>query len=288
MVVSFSRLSSIDQCPYQYYLTYVKECGSCKHYDQEFASCANEKCIYFGRDVKTNACCDKYRGFKRKDNAFAQCGSLVHEIMEGYAKDRFMLGELGQIFEDNFSNYVTEKFPPNKFVDLKESYYTGSYDYLDNFEGFDGYEIVGSEIEFTYEVCGDHLHGVIDLLLRDKKDGELVLYDYKSKSSFKSNEEKKKYARQLYLYSEYVKQNFGKYPKAMGFILFRKNKKIAIPFNKDDLNEAFVWVTDQLFKIKNTEEFPARYDEFFCDHLCSFSESCAKKNIVLEDEEWME
>ena len=83
---SFSKLSAWWTCPYGYYLRYIK----------------HQKGI---------------------GNAFSSYGTLVHEIMEKYAKGEAELWDLPQMFEWLFDSAVPETFPPNKYVDLKENYY---------------------------------------------------------------------------------------------------------------------------------------------------------------------
>ena len=53
--------------------------------------------------------------------------------------------------------------------------------------------------------------GYIDLILRDSDGYHIV--DHKSKSGFKSISERNAYLRQLYLYSIYVKEKYGEFPR---------------------------------------------------------------------------
>ena len=285
MIVSFSRLGTVDNCCYSYYLQYIDECGTCRYYDRDYGVCDNTECIYFGKQMTHSNTCNKYRKLEQKDNAFAQSGSLVHELMEGYAKGWLNSDELPDLFEDYFDDYVVEAFPHNQFADLRESYFTGSYTYLSEFNGFDGYEIVGSEIDFTIKITEeDSLHGFIDLLLRDKKTGKLAVCDYKSKAKFKSKEEQAHYARQLYLYSRYVFEEYGEFPEQLIFIMFRKQTRVRIVFNEESYNEANEWMYTQLKRIKEMKEFPPKYDEFFCRNLCNFCNSCPEKKKIEEEQ----
>ena len=72
---SFSKLSAWWVCPYGYFLRYIER--------------------------KTGI-----------GNAFASYGTLVHEIMEKYAKGEAELWDLPQMFEWLFDSAVQEKFPP--------------------------------------------------------------------------------------------------------------------------------------------------------------------------------
>lgn len=282
MVVSFSRLGTVDNCCYSYYLQYIDECGTCRYYDRDYGVCDNTECIYFGKEMASSNVCNKYKKLEQKDNAFAQSGSLVHELMEGYAKGWLVAEELPELFETYFDDYVDEPFPYNQFADLRESYFTGSHTYLSEFDGFgEDYEIVGSEIDFTIKITeDDSLHGFIDLLLRNKKTNKLVVCDYKSKAKFKNKEEQAHYARQLYLYSRYIFERYGEFPEELIFIMFRKQNKVRIPFFINAYSEANEWMYTQLNRIKKLKEFPPKYDEFFCRNLCNFCNSCPEKKKI--------
>lgn len=279
MIVSFSRLGTVDNCRHCYYLQYITECGTCRHYDGEYGVCDNTECLYFGKEMARSNSCNKHCRFKQEENAFAQSGSFVHELMEGYAKGWLAAAELPELFDAYFEDYVSEQFPFNQFADLRESYYSGSRDYLADFDGFgEDFEVVDSEIDFTIKITEeDFLHGYIDLLLRNKKTGSLIVCDYKSKAKFKSKEEQAHYARQLYLYSLFIREQYGKYPDELWFIMFRKQNIVKINFDEKSYIEAQKWMYAQLDEMKKLKEFPAKYDDFFCTNLCNFRNSCLEK-----------
>jgi hypothetical protein len=236
---SFSRLSAFHQCKYQFYLTYIKE-------------------------------------YKGTDNAFSQYGSFVHELLEDYANNKKAIFELLDAFIDGYPFSVTEDFPPNAHVDLSESYYNDGITYLTDFEGFgDNYDVVAAEGEFEEIIDNDFiLHGYIDLLLRDKATGDLIVEDHKSKSSFKNKREQKEYARQLYLYSLHIYRKYGQFPKLLRFNMFRKQKTVDIPFNKKDYDEALLWAQNTVKEIRECTDYPPTVDDFFCRYLCNHGKSC--------------
>jgi hypothetical protein len=66
---------------------------------------------------------------ERLQNAFSQYGILVHELLENYAlgkiddkNEYFSTWELNMMLDDLYDEYVTEKFPYNKYKDLSVSY----------------------------------------------------------------------------------------------------------------------------------------------------------------------
>ena len=216
---------------------------------------------------------------RRRDstqNAFATYGSIMHEILEQSLKGELMPWELIDTFEERFIKEV-EKFPPNKYVDLRENYYNQGIEYLQNFDFFNNYEIVEVEPKVETMISKYKFIGYIDLLVKNKKNDSLILIDHKSKAGFKTKDELKEYARQLYLYSKWVKEKYGKFPMVMQFNLFRKQDKQMIIFKEKDYIEAQEWVLKTIEDIKNATEFKVSDDDFFADNLCNFRDD--KKHV---------
>ena len=238
---SFSKLSAFWQCKYQYFLTYIK------------------------REQKEN-------------NAFAQYGGFVHEILEKYAKGELEIFDLIKYYDDRYPFYVTKPFPYNRYVDLGEKYFEDGLRFFKNFQGLDEYEILGVEQKFQQVIKDDYiLTGFIDLILKDKQ-GNLILHDWKSKNKFSSQKEKTKYARQLYLYSIYIKEKYGKYPDIMQFGMFRSDKTEKIEFSIEDFYEAFDWMDATVEEIRLCEDFDENTDYYFCNNLCDFRNICELKD----------
>lgn len=237
---SFSKLSAWWTCPYGYYQRYIEHKAGI-------------------------------------GNAFASFGTFVHELMEKYAKGEAELWDLPQMYEWQFDTAVPEKFPYNKFVDLRDSYYAQGLNFLKTFEGYEGLKILGVEEEFVIPIDDWQFNGFIDLVFQDK-DGRLIIRDYKSKASFKNEDEKYKYARQLYLYSLYVKEKYGRYPDELQFLMFRKQKDpVRIAFNSNDLEESLQWAKDTVRIIRNAFDYPAQCDDFYAENLCNHREYCPLK-----------
>lgn len=237
---SFSKLSAWWTCPYGYYQRYIEHKAGI-------------------------------------GNAFASFGTFVHELMEQYAKGEVELWDLPIMYEWQFDTAVPEKFPYNKYVNLRDSYYSQGLSFLKNFAGYEDIKILGAEEEFVIDIDDWQFNGIIDLVFEDK-DGLLIIRDYKSKASFKNDEERHKYARQLYLYSLYVKEKYGRYPDELQFLMFRKQKDpVRIPFNHNDLSEAVQWAKDTVAIIRNAFDYPAQCDDFYGENLCNHREYCPLK-----------
>lgn len=236
---SFSKLSSFKQCPYGYYLRYVL-------------------------------------GKKGVGNAFSSYGSLVHSVLERYAKGEMEVWDLPKVYEREFDAAVPERFPFNKYVVLRDTYYKQGLEFLKSFQGYGEYKILGVEQPFDRNIEDWLFTGIIDLVIEDKN-GKLIVRDYKSKASFKNDQEKFEYARQLYLYSAYVKEKFGRFPDELQFLMFRKQHLVSIPFDLTNYEEAIAWAKSTVEDIRGAIDFPPHCEEFYANNLCNHRLYCEMK-----------
>ena len=179
---SFSRLNSYYNCPYKWRLHYL-ECN------------------------------------KSENGFFGEFGSLVHTILEKYAKGELSLFELNQYYEEHFCEEIPHDAPPNKYVDIRQSYFDKGQEYLNNIDlDLSTYEVLGVELKVNFEIEGKDFVGYIDLLLRDKSTEEIVIVDHKSASikilkngniSKSDQQHFLEFKRQLYLYSIPIIKEYG-------------------------------------------------------------------------------
>ena len=210
-------------------------------------------------------------------NAFSSYGTLVHELMEKYAKGEIELWDLPQMYEWLFDSAVPESFPHNKFVNLRDAYYSQGLNFLKTFEGYENVKILGVEEEFIIPIDDWQFNGFIDIVFLDKE-GKLIIRDYKSKASFKNEAEKHKYTRQLYLYSLYVKEKYGRYPDELQFLMFRKQREpVCIQFDINKLEESLQWARDTVQIIRNAFDYPANCEAFYAENLCNHRDYCPLK-----------
>lgn len=207
-----------------------------------------------------------------QNNSFAEFGSFCHSIFEAYAKGEYELDSLADIYEFGYADAITCKWPKNKYVDLESSYYNAGKKFFEEWEGYDSsYHILGVEEEFTIPIADFDMTGFLDLVY--EKDGKLVIRDYKSKGEIKKTEQRH-YARQLYIYSAYVKEKYGKFPDRIEFFCFRKNIVLEIPFNQEDYDEAIQWAIDMVAQIRDEWVFDKKPDMFYCMNLCNVRGEC--------------
>lgn len=212
-------------------------------------------------------------------NAFSSYGILLHSIMERYANGELKFEELVDTYELEYPSAVVERFPrmPNPKIKLAELYYQQGHDYLTSLKPFKDMEILGAEMEFEMPIDDWIFNGVIDLVYRDKN-GDIILRDYKSKSKFKSKAELHRYARQLYLYSQFIKLHFYSYPKLLEFVMFRLQDVETIDFKMSDYVEAMRWAKDVVKDIRDEWDYAPHLEEFYCCNLCNFREFCQFKS----------
>lgn len=241
---SFSRVNSIGQCKYLWYLKYIEE--------QEV-----------------------------KPNGFAQFGTLCHQTIEKYLKGELDVFNVSQYYQDNFSKIVTCDFPANKYVDLKEKAYLSGKEYFDNINfNFNKYEVLGVEKELKFKVDKYPFKGYADAVYRDKETGEIILRDQKTASftylknggvSSKDRKHFLEFLRQEYLYCIPLIEEYGKVDY-LSWNMIRDKRIIQIPFNEAEFIEAQEWAK---FKIQSVEEelmwLPDTSNSYFCNVLCGIN-----------------
>ena len=238
-VYSYSQLNTFEQCPYSWFKIYKEKAP-------------------------------------RENNAFSSYGTLIHELLQQCACGDLKREDLAELFEWSYEASIPEEFPPNKYVNLHDSYLQQGIDFFHNFEGFDDLEILGVEDHFEIDMGDFALQGFIDLIYRDKN-GKLVCRDWKSGKRW-TKKDIAEHGKQPYLYSAYIKEKFGRYPDRLEFFHFREgNKKSVIPFNIKDFHAAEQWARDTVKAINETWDYASHYDEFFCKELCSCRSSCDQK-----------
>lgn len=212
------------------------------------------------------------------NNAYSQFGTFVHSIMEKYGNNELELFELSSYYQENYQKNVNLDFPISKFCDMNELYYIGGLLYFNSFNGF-----IDTTIACEYKLDGyieikDHkkryIGGVIDRIAKDEN-GDIILYDYKSKSSFKNREEREKYFKQLYLYAYLYWKKENIIPKKLRFVLIR-SKQIEKQIVECELSlhimyDVIKWCIETIEEILSCNEWEQNDNDFFCKSLCSLT-----------------
>lgn len=246
---SYSRIECFNDCPYKFFL-------------QHFWCC------------------------KGSPRFYSSYGSLMHKLLEEYYKcapseRKAKKASLPTEFLLRFKDEVRGDRPPEQTV---RKYIDSGVEYLRNFQDFP-YRALGVEKRVDFSLNNKPFIGIIDFL--GESDGNLYIVDNKSRDlkprSKRSkptlkDEELDSMLRQLYIYSAAVKQEYGKFPKALCFNCFKSNVFIEEPFNIDKYNEAISWALRSIEEIENAEEFYPTIDYFYCKNICGVSEECCYAN----------
>lgn len=255
---SYSRVTCFGRCKYEFYLDYI----------------VNDDDLYLS-----------------EGNYYAEVGSFVHKILEKMFK--------GEISPEDTARYFVENYDMNVCYEAKQSVMDKAYntclDYFINadFDWINKYDILGVEMKQRFTIEDYDFVGYIDLLLRDKSDGKIVVLDHKSApyplktrgDGVKKNQLQSflSYKKQMYLYCNAIYQQFGEYPKEITWNHFKENKFVTIPFKKEEYEESIRWFIETVKEIEQEQNFDATPDFFYCTNLCNFRHSCEYQGTEKEN-----
>ncbi len=250
MTWSFSRLKSFYNCPYEWKKVYI----------------------------------DWSKG---EDGFFSEYGRFCHSIFEKFEKGELSSVELADYYVENFPLEVVHKAPPNKYVDIRQSFYDKGLEYFKNFTfNLSAYNQLGAEKKVLFKVGEYKFIGFIDLLLETKNKGEIVILDHKSATlHFKKNGEIYKsdeelfmeFKRQLYLYSIPIIEEYG-HVEYLVWNMFKQGKIIRIPWKEEEYKEAIDWALETIHLIEKEENWYPNPELFYCNYMCGQrNKSCPYK-----------
>ena len=240
MVWSYSRIKAFEDCPYRWYLRYI-------------------------------------RRLKGKEMFFASYGSFIHKLIELYYKGEKTRAQLCDIYLCDFKQQVRGNAPNPKVFG---NYFKSGLQYLQTFTPFPYQPIaIEKQVNFclgTTSFVGyiDFL-GEQDgeLFVVDNKSRNLKPRTGRVTPT-KSDADLDNYLIQLYLYSIAVEQEYGKLPKALCFNCFRESTFIIEPFDAGAYNTAQQWLFEKVTNITKETRFKPNAEFFKCRHLCEMQEHC--------------
>jgi len=243
---SHSRVSTYENCPYQYKLRYIDKVKV---------------------DVPTTIECFM--------------GDMVHQTLELLYKNKKFKKRVAKSSLLKFYNAIWKKNFSEDILIVKDGLTSENYrkmgmkyisDYYDRMRPFEQMTILGLETQDRMTLPdGNQWHIRIDKLGCDS-DGNYFVCDYKTNSRMKDQEEADS-DRQLALYSVWVKDKF-KDAKSVKLIwhMLAFNKDAVSERTDEQLQKLQEEVCEIIKEIENAKEFP-RNQTALCDY-CVYKEMC--------------
>lgn len=240
MTWSYSRIKCFGDCPYRFYLKYI---SGCKEVPQFYAS----------------------------------YGSFMHKLIEEFYRGKLTKEEMLTKFLFDFQTEVKGERPKESTV---SKYIQCGVEYLRGFSPFP-YKMIDVEKKVEFEIEGKKFVGFIDYL--GEKDGEYYIVDNKSRElkprskrakPTVKDQELDEMLKQLYLYAAAVKQEYGKFPKALCFNCFKNGMFIEEPFSEKIFSETIEWFLKTIDDIADENDFLPYLDYFSCKNICGVKDDC--------------
>lgn len=246
MTWSYSRITTFEDCPYKFYLKYI-------------------------------------RGYEDEPRFFSSFGSFIHLIIEKFLKNELKQSELTAFYLSNFRSEVKGKPPSEKVF---SSYFEQGFDYVSSLRMPDeeilGVEKrasfkIGDKsfvgiIDRVSRKDGIKV-GIKDgIKITDNKSKTLKPRTQKNNS--KTDRELDEYLRQLYIYAIPCKEEFGEFPTELEFNCFRTKDIITEPFDPKAFKATKVWCLDMIRRITDEDEWKPLVEPFKCKYICDVSSQC--------------
>lgn len=245
-IYSYTQLTSVSECPYGFYLARIE------------------------RDANGQR-------LKEEPNAFAEQGTLIHDILDKWAKGELSKEELALEYDLRFEDEVPSAFP-RMMKDYRTKAFELGHKYFASFDGFEGFKILSAEEKFETDLFGRRFIGIVDMILEDEATKELIVCDHKSKSLTAFRKAEDEMYRQQLLYSKFVYEKYGKYPDRLMFNLFKEmGLKKERPFTKEAYDAAIAWAKEMIERIESFEVLDfmeSKEQDFFCTEICGMRKHC--------------
>lgn len=208
---------------------------------------------------------------------YSSYGSFMHKILEAFYKGEMKKEDLYTHFLCGFSGSVQGERPSDTVV---SNYIEQGSAYLKTFRPFE-LNTVAVEKKYDFDLGGFRFTGFVDYI--GEKDGELYVVDHKSKAlkprskrgkPTKNDEDIDLTLRQLYLYAEAIRQEYGKLPAKLCINCFRNGNLIEEDFDEKAHAAAINWAKESVEAVISAEAFPPHIEFFPCKYICGLSDEC--------------
>lgn len=240
MIWSYSRIETFHDCPYRFFLKYIKK-------------------------------------YEDTDKFYASYGKFIHKLLEQFYHGALSKEDMLLTFLSNFSSEVKGVRPLDSIV---QKYIADGCDYLRGFSKFPYQMIaVEKQVEYTiggYKFIGfiDYLgEKSSKLYLIDTKSRALKPRSGRETPTA-NDRELDAILRQLYLYAAAIEQEYGTLPEALCLNCFRSGVLIKEKFDIQQYEATKQWALDSIQKIEQAEDFEPNRNFFYCFYLCGVSDHC--------------
>lgn len=232
-----------------------------------------------------------------ESNIYAKFGTCCHHVIQDYVDGKVPKDDLRKRYDEEFAKCVDD-CPPDFMNDKTYKFYENGVTYFE-YEAdtsvvdrviklyqpkYNRYEVF-TEYYFEYimpsngrKFCGyidlliafyDENGKVVDVLVVDHKSGKISIN--KSGGISQANLEKyEQYKRQLHLYADFVKYEFGLYPRTMMLNFINDRRLLGIAFSEDDHDDVLLWINNTIESMYETESFEMTGPYFFCKKICEY------------------
>jgi putative RecB family exonuclease len=215
----------------------------------------------------------------RMGNAFSDFGSFVHKILEKYFKDELDLWQLSSYYQEHYAESIKNSFPSFP-AGMADNYYNEGLEFFEEFD-FDksDYEIIAIEESIQTKFKDFNFIAIPDLLLKHKKSGKYILFDYKTANVMKGGKPDKSkledYKRQVHLYAYflwYIKQIEISEIKIWAI---RNGKVFEFPYDQFYGLQSLEWVEETINQIRQDTKWEANTkNQYWCYQICSVRSVC--------------
>lgn len=248
MTWSYSRISTYEMCPYQWYLHYILGGREENGFFTEYGSMVH------------GMIADCYTGKKTPDEVFLEYATQFAKLPMWGVSDSVRTSYFngGLTYLENF------KLPDEEIVSVERKFRSE----------IDGIEFVGHIDLITKDKDG--------IILTDHKSKALRPYS-KRKKPTTSDLVLDRYMRQLYLYAELYKNECGEYPSRLRINSFRVGNLIEVSFDKERCRKVLDELEGIIEHIASCEDFSSVPEYFKCRFLCGLNRTCEYKFVYDEE-----
>ena len=227
----------------------------------------------------------------RQQNFFGEYGSFIHKIMEFYWQGELPKEEMANYFEAVYNDIM--KTPPPSFPEgMEEKYYNDALEFLRNFPyDRDDYDVIATEGKYNTEYKGISIVVRPDLILRDKRTGEIVMLDFKTSKPVKGKKQAwdeakiAEYVKQTLLYAHFYQVVTGMKVNRIKLLFVRLNREYVVEVTEESIQPVLEWLEKTVQLIKWEDDFEPTVDNYFCSQICSVRDACKYwREVVFKDE----